>query len=121
MITTEEKFDLIIEAASLCLKQEFRGDMLDEHLPKVSIVVSKDPKEKGGIDIYTDIRVEYSNGKIGETTNWSGLATSVDESLTSNIRCLQFEIEKRLVAYQAMLDRLRAAEDVAGSKLVYSR
>ena len=109
MATTEEKFNLVLEAANLILRQDVRTSCLNTHLPKVSIVVVKDPDEKGSYDTTTEIRLEYPDGKIGMTANWDGLGRSVDEALITNMWSFQFEIEERLVEYQKMLARLKEA------------
>lgn len=117
MATTEEKYCLVMEAARLCMKQEFRGNLLADHLPVISLVVEKDPDESGGIDTITRIRAKYPTGKTGYTANWDGMGKSLDEALTSNLWGLEFEIEARLKQYQEMLARLKeAAPDDSNEK-----
>lgn len=86
---------------------ESRGNLLERFKPKVEIVISREDKEY----IQTEIRLEYNQDikeNIGHPVNWGGIGRSLDESLTSNLWCLRYEIEERMAKFNAILPELKA-------------
>jgi hypothetical protein len=116
-MTINAKCKLVLDTVRLCLRQEFRGYVLDEYRPKVTLIIrTNDPPD---VSVYTDIGLDYSklSSVPPDVSNWGGLGDSLKDSLDSNLLSFRYELQARLAEYQKALEQVNQA--LSTSKFKY--
>ncbi len=102
--TVDDKFDLITKAVMIITEMDSRTGHFKEFGPKrIEIRTFRHDEDF----IICEVNLVFSDDRVGNNANWSGMGKTINESLKTVLWSIRFEIEERRNRFDALMIELK--------------